>query len=132
MRPAVGGRIPPSGLEKPAMSPKDQERRSINEALKALRASRRSTIEAATERMKAQKKAITAIRDALEDGPRTVPEIADAAGIDPATVLWHIATLKKYGDVLEDQKVGAYFRYRLKPSAGDTGTVPEDPVESSE
>jgi hypothetical protein len=28
-------------------------------------------------------------------------------------VLWYVATLKKYGEILEGPKDGGYFRYRL-------------------
>jgi hypothetical protein len=88
------------------------------EELKSLREVRRGMIKKATARMKEQRRQIRAIREQLAGGPRTVPEIAEATGIGPAEVLWFVATLKKYGEILEDVKDGGYFRYRLAPRAG--------------
>jgi predicted Rossmann fold nucleotide-binding protein DprA/Smf involved in DNA uptake len=82
------------------------------EALKRLRAARRDTIAAVARRVKDQQKAVEAIRAQLREGSRTVPELAEATGMAPALVLWHVATLKKYGEVLEAEKDGAYFRYQ--------------------
>jgi len=90
--------------------------RKTKEALKSLREARRQTIAAATARMKAQKKESAAIKDELQKGERTVPEIAAATGLEAAEVLWYVATLKKYGEVLEGMLDGSYFRYRLAPS----------------
>jgi DNA-binding IclR family transcriptional regulator len=85
------------------------------ERLQKLRGERKAVIDAATARVKEQKKAIGAIKAALEKGGRTVPELASATGIPGAEVLWYLATLKKYGRVLEGEKDGGYFRYRLAP-----------------
>ena len=63
--------------------------------------------------MKENRKAVKAIKEQLRDEPRTVPEIAEATGLAPAKVLWFIATLKKYGEILEGDKDGGYFRYYL-------------------
>ncbi len=87
------------------------------EALKNLREARKQVITAATARMKAQKKEIAAIKAELQQGERTVPELAAATGIDSATVLWYLATLKKYGEILEGGLDGSYFRYRLGQAA---------------
>ncbi len=91
------------------------------EALKRLRETRRQTIKAATDRMKVQKKAIAAIKDELRQGERTVPEIAAATGLQTAEVLWFIASLKKYGEILEGPIDGSFYRYRLaQPTAVET------------
>jgi hypothetical protein len=45
--------------------------------------------------------------------------VAEGTGMPSCKVLWYIATLKKYGEVLEGEKVGSYFRYSL---ASDVGT----------
>ncbi len=81
------------------------------EALKALRETRKARIAAATARMRAQKKWIRAIRDCLANGPRTVPSIAAAIEAEPAETLWYVAALKKYGEIREAEKDGAYFTY---------------------
>ena len=86
-------------------------------ALKQLKAARREQIAAATARMKEQRRALKAIREHLEGAELTVPEIAVAAGLPVSEVLWYVATLKKYGEILEGAKAGGYYRYRLNEAA---------------
>ena len=95
------------------MNRTDEEKQARKEALKRLRESRKQTIETASRRMKERKKAIDAIRNGLKEGARTVPELAEAAGMDSAQALWIVAALKKYGEIAEGEKDGGYFRYRL-------------------
>ncbi len=84
----------------------------LKEAMKRLRKERKEMIAAAAAKVKAQNKAVRAIMEQLREGPRTVPEIADASGIPTDQVLWYLASLKKYGKVLEGEKDGSYFRYQ--------------------
>ncbi len=93
------------------MSVTEEQKRSRKDALKALRESRRSLIEEASRRMKEHKKAMDAVRSALLDGPGTIPELAQATGLDTSRTLWIVATMKKYGEVAEGEKDGSYFRY---------------------
>jgi Fic family protein len=83
------------------------------EAMKRLRESRKQIIKATSARVKENRRAIKAIKEQLQDEARTVPEIAAATGLASAEVLWFIATLKKYGEILEGDKDGGYFRYYL-------------------
>jgi len=83
------------------------------EALKKLKAARKVQIVAATARMKEQRRALQAIKERLAGVELTVPEIAAATGLPVSEVLWYVATLKKYGEILEGPKDGSYFRYRL-------------------
>jgi predicted transcriptional regulator len=94
--------------------PKKSEKK---EALKALRRSRKEWIAEAAAKVKAQKKALGAIRGQIESGAGTVPEIANATGMSSAEVLWYMATLKKYGEIVETEKDGSFFRYALTESA---------------
>jgi len=80
-------------------------------ALKQLRQERRQSIKKATAAMKAQRKTIKAIETSLSGGAATVPEIAAKAGIPADEALWFIATMKKYGQVVEEGKDGGYYRY---------------------
>jgi hypothetical protein len=96
---------------------------SSTEQLKSLREARAELIKKATARMKEQRRQIRAIREQLAGGARTVPEIAEATGMAAAEVLWFVATLKKYGEILEDVKDGGYFRYRLAVQAGAEGSA---------
>ena len=68
-------------------------------------------------KVKKHRKAIQAIKEHLKDEARTVPEIAAATGLASSEVLWFIATLKKYGEIVEGDKNGAYFRYYLADAA---------------
>ena len=90
-------------------------------ALKQLKAARKEQIAAATARMKEQRRAVKAIKAHLEGAELTVPEIAAATGLPVSEVLWYVASLKKYGEILEGAKDGSYFRYRLgEPVAAET------------
>lgn len=95
------------------MSDSQTETESGKEALKKLKAARKAQIVAATGRMKEQRRAVQAIKERLAGAELTVPEIAAATGLPVSEVLWYVATLKKYGEILEGPKAGSYFRYRL-------------------
>ena len=82
-------------------------------ALKQLRQQREQTVKKATAAMKAQRKTTKAIHNVLSKGPATVPEIAEQAGIPTDRVLWFLATMKKYGRIVEDSKDGGYYRYAM-------------------
>jgi hypothetical protein len=87
------------------------------EDLKKLKAARKAQIGAATRRMKEQRRAVQAIKARLGGAELTVPEIAAATSLPVSEVLWYVATLKKYGEILEGAKAGSYFRYRLGQAA---------------
>ncbi len=83
------------------------------QAMKDLRARRRDWIEQAMVASKSQKKTIQAIRAVLETEPATVPQIAAAVGMPTDTVLWFVAGMKKYGQIVEAGQDDSYFRYAL-------------------
>lgn len=62
----------------------------------------------------AQNKAQKAILDALKDGPRSVPELAAAAGLTSEKTLWYLTGLRKYGRVDDIPGRGTYPKYTLK------------------
>ena len=101
------------------MTEANEENRVQKEAMKKLREARKVKITAAKARMKEQRKTIKAIKEQLKDSPRTVPEIAAATGIEPSHVLWFLAALKKYGQILEGEKDGSYFQFRLAEKTSD-------------
>lgn len=70
-------------------------------------------IAAATAAMKRQKKHINAIKDFLTAQAGTIPDIAKGTNLPTDQTLWYIATLKKYGQILEGEKQGAFFLYVL-------------------
>ena len=97
------------------------EKESGKEALKQLKAARQEQIAAATSRMKELRRAVKAIKEHLAGTELTVPEIAAATGLPAPEVLWYVASLKKYGEILEGPKDGGYFRYRLgQPVVAET------------
>jgi len=87
------------------------------EAMKALRQARQQWIANASNQVKRQKKELKAIRTQLAAGAGTVPEISQATHMQTADVMWYLAALKKYGEIVETQKDGSYFRYILTPKA---------------
>ncbi|MEJ2588675.1 MAG: winged helix-turn-helix domain-containing protein [Deltaproteobacteria bacterium] len=89
------------------------EKAGRKEAMKRLRQVRKDAIKAAATRVKTQNAAVKAIKAQLKDAPKTVPEIARGADMPSSDVMWYIATLKKYGQVLESDQDGSYFRYQL-------------------
>ena len=66
-----------------------------------------------TERLRRQRKLVKAIRAELSEGPRTVPELAEAIGEPSHEVLWMLMALKKYGEVEEGAERDSYFEYSL-------------------
>jgi len=98
------------------MSQTDVGKEIQKEAMKRLRDIRKESIRAASARIKEQNQAVKAITEQLKEQPRTVPEIAAATGISSSDVMWYVATLKKYGQVLEADQDGSYFRYQLAAS----------------
>ena len=95
------------------MSGNAVESEARKEALKKLKSARKDQIPTATARMKEQRQALKAIRKRLEGAELTVPEIAADTGLPVSEVLWYVASLKKYGEILEGPKDGGYYRYRL-------------------
>ena len=103
------------------MSDTSAESESRKKALKKLKAARKEQIAAATTRVKEQRQAVQSIKARLEGAELTVPEIAAATGLPVSEVLWYVASLKKYGEILEGSKDGSYYRYRLgQPVAEET------------
>ena len=95
------------------MSQVEEEKKAKEEAMKQLRAARKEQISVVAARMKKHKKDIKAIKEQLQNDVGTVPRIADATGIPSSEVLWYIAALKKYGEIMEAEKDDNYYRYAL-------------------
>lgn len=90
-----------------------EEQAAGKEALKKLKAARKDQIAAVTSRLKTQRQAVKAIKEQLKEADLTVPELAQATGLTPPEVMWYVAALKNYGEILEGNKDGSYYRYRL-------------------
>lgn len=83
------------------------------DALKKLREKRRAWVEKAKQAIKVQNQIIKQIKAQISDTAKTVPEIAQAVDMPTSQVLLHVAGLKKYGEIVEVDKDGDYFRYGL-------------------
>jgi hypothetical protein len=83
------------------------------QTMKALREKRKAYIAKARETIKANNGIIKSIREQIATEPKTVPEIAQALGMETDKVLLFISGLKKYGEVAEGPKDGDYFKYQL-------------------
>ncbi len=66
------------------------------------------------ERNRLQVRVLKQICEALKDGPRIVPEIAKATGLQPHEVLWYVMGMKKYGRIVEGQERDDYYEYALE------------------
>lgn len=109
------------------MSNPSVEDEARKEAIKKLKAARKDQIAAATARLKKQRQAVKAIKEYLAGAELTVPEIAAATGLPASEVLWYVASLKKYGEILEGPKAGSYYRYKLSqpPAAANAPDAAE-------
>jgi len=94
----------------------DNDKDAKKEAIKKLRAGRKTLIAAASSKMKTQKKVINAIKSFLNEQAATIPVIAEGINMPTDETLWYVATMKKYGQIVEVQKDGAFFKYTLNES----------------
>lgn len=90
-----------------------QDKDARKEAMKNLRAQRKTSIAQASSIMKQQKEHIRAILSFLEKGDATIPAIAAGVHLPTDKTLWYMATLKKYGQIAEGPKDGSFFKYKL-------------------
>lgn len=65
--------------------------------------------------MKEQQAVRKVLEKALKDGPCSVPKLAEMTGVRSNEVLWHVASMKKYGIIAEagTDESGDYFTYAL-------------------
>ncbi|MGC8644666.1 MAG: winged helix-turn-helix domain-containing protein [Thermoplasmata archaeon] len=67
------------------------------------------------EKVRSDNQIKASILKALKDGPKTIPEIAQATGLSSPTVTWWLMTLRKYGSIIEEEGgMEDYYRYKLK------------------
>lgn len=89
------------------------------EALKQARAARADYIKAAAAASKQQKAELAQLNEQLANGPATPVELAQATGLAADRVMWLLASMRKYGQVVEAEKQGDYFSYKPVPSQDD-------------
>ena len=81
--------------------------------LKELRKEHKDTVEKAQTYLKDQLAFRKELRKAMKGGPKTIPEIAEAAQLPSAQVLWHVIAMKKYDLVREVGMEAEYYQYQL-------------------
>lgn len=54
------------------------------------------------------------IKKVLRERPHTVPEISEATNIPVEKVLWHLMSLRKYGEIVDGEEKGSYLEYVFK------------------
>jgi len=84
------------------------------ERLKKLREERKERIKEIQAMVKEQNKIIGVIKESLSQGPKTPVEISNDTSLPSKIVMYYLASLKKYGQVIEGEKQGEYFSYALK------------------
>jgi hypothetical protein len=100
------------------MSKSEEQRDALRAALKKLREERGEAVDEATARNKLRQAVRKQVRAALAAGPATVPALAAATGLPSQDVLWHVAAMRKYGDLAEVGMDGDYCTYALVAEAG--------------
>ena len=90
-----------------------QDAKQRAQLLKRLREEHRDTVTRTQALLKEQNAIRKQIRQAMGEGPKTVPEVAEAIGLPPNKVLWHITAMKKYDLVVEAGMSGEYYQYQL-------------------
>ena len=100
------------------MSKSKVQRDALRATLKKLRDERGAAVGAAIERNKLHQAVRKEVRVALAGGPSTVPALAAATGVPTQDVLWHVAAMRKYGDLVEAGVDGDYCTYSLVAKAG--------------
>ena len=73
-----------------------------------------------SEELKAKRKEFADIKKlilkSLETEPKTIPQIADEINLAPDVVMYHLMTLRKYGDIEtgEIDDMDEYYTYKQK------------------
>ena len=84
-----------------------------------LRKEHREQVKEAQALLKEQQGIRKALRRSLQAGPHSVPQLAEETGLPAHEVLWHIAAMKKYAQVVEaglDEEY-EYYLYDLAKEA---------------
>ncbi|MEA3336649.1 MAG: winged helix-turn-helix transcriptional regulator [Chloroflexota bacterium] len=77
------------------------EAKKRSEMLADLRKQHREQVKEAQAMLKQQQGIRKSLRRALQAGPHSVPQLADQVGLSAPEVLWHVAAMKKYGQIVE-------------------------------
>ena len=100
------------------MTTKDEAKKRTK-MLADLRVQHREQVKQAQGLLKEQQALRKSLKRALHGEPKTVPQLAEATGIPAHDVLWHVAAMKKYGEVVESgmNEDYEYYLYGLAKEA---------------
>lgn len=87
--------------------------RERTQFLKRLREAHAGTVAQTQVLLKEQRALRQKLCQVIRAGPKTIPEIAQAAEVPAAQVLWHITAMKRYGLIVEAGQCGDYYLYGL-------------------
>jgi hypothetical protein len=107
------------------MTVSKEQREALKATLRKLRDARGAAVDDITRRNKERQAARKKVRAALAGGTATVPAITAASGLSSQDVLWHVAAMRKYGDVVEAGTDGDYPTYALVAASGDVSAAEE-------
>jgi predicted transcriptional regulator len=94
-----------------------QAAKARSQMLKQLREAHQETVAQVQSLLKDQKAIQRDISKVMGEGPKTVPEVAEALGLPTHEVFWHLTAMKKYDLVVEDGMQGVYYLYKLAEEA---------------
>jgi predicted Rossmann fold nucleotide-binding protein DprA/Smf involved in DNA uptake len=94
------------------MSDKEKAKERM-EILKRLREERKESVARTQAYLKEHQAFRKQLRQAMKGGPKTIPEIAEAAQLPSGQVLWHVMAMKKYDLVREVGMDAEYYQYQL-------------------
>jgi hypothetical protein len=111
-------------MDEPEKSQSVDAKIQYQKMLKSLREERKEIIARNRETMKSQNREIKSIKKALGNAPRTVPFLAKETGLPTHAVLWYVAALMKYGEIVAGESDGGYIHYLLagKGEKKETGS----------
>jgi predicted transcriptional regulator len=92
-----------------------EETKKQTQMLGELRQLHSAKVKQAQELLKEQQNVRRILKRALQQAPCSIPQLAAATNIAAHLILWHIASMKKYGVVEEAgmDETGDYYLYRL-------------------
>lgn len=98
------------------MNVKDKEQaKRRTEMLIELRKQHGAQVQVAQELLKTQQQVRKTLQRAMQNAAHSIPQLAVQTGIPARQILWHIASMKKYGLVEETgmDEAGEYYLYGL-------------------
>jgi len=89
------------------------------EMLAGLRNQYRERVKQAQALLKAQQTARKILSRVMQGEPKSIPQLAEASGLPAHEILWHVAAMKKYDEVVETgmDEDSVYYLYKLAEEA---------------